>query len=59
MDEPEISLSLLWQRKLLPIIADSGNCRLLIAATHSPFVFDNKLKTYTKGPAEYVELITH
>ncbi len=42
-DEPELSLSVEWQRMLLPDILKSGKCKLLIAATHSPFIFDNEL----------------
>jgi predicted ATP-dependent endonuclease of OLD family len=42
-DEPELSLSIEWQRLLLPDILKSGKCRLLLAVTHSPFIFDNEL----------------
>lgn len=42
-DEPELSLSVEWQKKILVDIVSSSNCRLLVAATHSPFVFDNEL----------------
>ncbi|MBD2296273.1 AAA family ATPase [Anabaena sphaerica FACHB-251] len=42
-DEPELSLSLEWQRFLLPDILKSGKCKLLLAVTHSPFIFDNEL----------------
>ena len=42
-DEPELSLSLEWQRLLLPDILKSGKCKLLLAVTHSPFIFDNEL----------------
>jgi predicted ATPase len=42
-DEPELSLSVEWQRKLLPDIARSSKCNLLVAATHSPFIFENDL----------------
>lgn len=42
-DEPELSLALEWQRLLLPDILKSGKCRLLLAVTHSPFIFDNEL----------------
>ncbi|MFM6104851.1 MAG: AAA family ATPase, partial [Sphaerospermopsis kisseleviana] len=44
-DEPELSLSLEWQRLLLPDILKSGKCKLLLAVTHSPFIFDNELDT--------------
>ncbi len=42
-DEPELSLSIEWQRLLLPDIMNSGKCQLLLAVTHSPFIFDNEL----------------
>ncbi|WP_439638169.1 AAA family ATPase [Spirulina sp.] len=42
-DEPELSLSIEWQRLLLPDILRSGKCKLLVAVTHSPFIFDNEL----------------
>lgn len=43
IDEPELSLSMEWQRTLLPDILDSGRTALLVAATHSPFIFENEL----------------
>ena len=49
IDEPELSLSIEWQRKLLPDIVHSQTCRQLIAITHSPFVFENELDPYA-GP---------
>jgi predicted ATP-binding protein involved in virulence len=45
VDEPELSLSLDWQQRLLPDIFSTPNCRQLIAITHSPFIFDNYLGT--------------
>ncbi|MCB9743314.1 MAG: ATP-binding protein [Alphaproteobacteria bacterium] len=42
-DEPELSLSMEWQRRLLPDVLSTGRCRQLVAATHSPFIFDNEL----------------
>jgi predicted ATPase len=42
-DEPELSLSIEWQKLLLPHILESGKCKLLLAATHSPFIFENEL----------------
>lgn len=47
IDEPEISLSVEWQRKFLPDICSSNNCSQLIAITHSPFIFENELEEYT------------
>lgn len=45
-DEPELSLSIEWQKKLLQDIYDSGKCALLLAATHSPFIFKNELAEF-------------
>lgn len=49
IDEPELSLSLDWQRRILPDIADAPLCRQLIAITHSPFVFDNHLEPFARA----------
>lgn len=43
VDEPELSLSLEWQQRLLPDICSAPNFRQLVAITHSPFIFDNEL----------------
>lgn len=42
IDEPELSISMRWQKMLLPDIIRSNNCNLLITVTHSPFIFDNE-----------------
>ena len=47
IDEPELSLSLKWQRMLLPDIASGDNCSMIIAMTHSPFIFDNEFDMAT------------
>ena len=44
IDEPELSLSVPWQRRFLLDIIESGRCDFLLAVTHSPFVYDNGLK---------------
>lgn len=54
IDEPELSLSLNWQKKLLPDIIASKNCDFLFAITHSPFIFDNELKNYAEGLDIYI-----
>lgn len=41
-DEPELSLSIEWQRMLIPDIMEAGCCKQLLTVTHSPFIFDNK-----------------
>ncbi len=45
-DEPELSLSMEWQKELLQDIVDSEQCVFLLAATHSPFIFENKLARF-------------
>ncbi|MDR0863629.1 MAG: ATP-binding protein [Candidatus Symbiothrix sp.] len=54
-DEPELSLSMLWQKTLLPNILKSNKCDFLLAVTHSPFIFDNDLDKYAIGLNEYVK----
>lgn len=46
IDEPELSLSVPWQKTLLPDILNSGSCTLLVAVTHSPFIYANELDRY-------------
>ena len=46
-DEPELSLSIEWQEMLLPDMLKSGKCSFLVAATHSPFIFNNELDNNT------------
>lgn len=55
IDEPELSLSVDWQRKLLPDVLESGRCVLLAAATHSPFIFENSLENATIDLADCVQ----
>ena len=52
IDEPELSLSVPWQKRFLPDILEK--CNGLIAVTHSPFIFDNELRTYAHSLEEYV-----
>lgn len=49
IDEPELSLSMDWQRRLLPDLVQSPTCSQLLAITHSPFIFENDLDPYA-GP---------
>jgi predicted ATPase len=53
-DEPELSLSMPWQKQLLPDIMASNKCDFLLAVTHSPFIFDNELDQYAVGINEYI-----
>ena len=48
IDEPEISLSIEWQKQFLIDIYKSRKVNLLIATTHSPFIFKNEFREYTK-----------
>jgi hypothetical protein len=52
IDEPELSLSVEWQKRLLPDVINSGRCDFLAAVTHSPFIYDNELFSYAKDLAE-------
>ncbi len=47
IDEPEISLSIEWQKEFLKDIYNSGKVGLLIATTHSPFIFKNEFREFT------------
>lgn len=54
IDEPELSLSVPWQRRFLEDIRGGSFCSGLVAVTHSPFIYDNSLKTYTHALGEFV-----
>lgn len=56
-DEPELSLSIIWQKNLLPDIVHSKKCNFLFAVTHSPFIFDNDLDKYAVGINEYIKTL--
>lgn len=46
IDEPELSLSVPWQKRFLEDILASGKCSFLLSVTHSPFVYQNSLRTH-------------
>ena len=48
IDEPELSLSIEWQKTFLIDIYNSNKVGLLIATTHSPFIFKNNFNKYVK-----------
>jgi ABC-type Mn2+/Zn2+ transport system ATPase subunit len=48
IDEPELSLSVPWQKRFLPDIKATGRCGFLLAVTHSPFIYENDLRKYSK-----------
>jgi len=54
IDEPELSLSVPWQRKFLMDIKNGNFCSGLIAVTHSPFIYDNELEKYAHGLGEFL-----
>ncbi|NIG53875.1 AAA family ATPase [Chitinophaga sp. Cy-1792] len=58
-DEPELSLSIFWQRRLLPDIVNSNKCPYLLAVTHSPFIFENELDRFAISLQEYYTPILH
>jgi energy-coupling factor transporter ATP-binding protein EcfA2 len=56
IDEPELSLSVPWQRKFLPDILGTSQCDGLVAVTHSPFIFDNELEPYVRSIMEFTRV---
>ena len=56
LDEPELSLSIFWQERLLPDIIASNKCKFLLAVTHSPFIYsENELRGYAAGLTDFVK----
>lgn len=53
IDEPELSLSVPWQRRFLTDMKNGEFCKGLIAVTHSPFVYDNDLRPYAHSLGEF------
>lgn len=45
VDEPELSLSLIWQEKILPDILNRTNLKKIIVATHSPYIASDESLT--------------
>lgn len=56
IDEPELSLSIFWQKRLIPDIMSSGKCKLLFAVTHSPYIFDNEYDPCAIGMNEFMRV---
>lgn len=54
IDEPELSLSVPWQRRFLLDIRAGKFCSGLVAVTHSPFIYQNDLKQHTHALGEFV-----
>lgn len=55
IDEPELSISVPWQRTFLEDIVKSGLCHGLVAVTHSPFIFENSLNDYARSMTEFLQ----
>ncbi|GLQ80093.1 hypothetical protein GCM10007881_36120 [Mesorhizobium huakuii] len=53
IDEPELSLSIDWQKQILVDVISAPSCQQVVAITHSPFVFDNELEPYAR-PLEVI-----
>lgn len=54
LDEPELSLSIYWQEKLLSDIYRSNRCEFMLSVTHSPFIFRKSMKEYVVGLQEFL-----
>jgi len=55
LDEPELSLSVEWQKHFLPDMLASKRCFFLATVTHSPFIFDNALDEYAADIRDYIK----
>ncbi len=54
IDEPELSLSVPWQKKFIVDVIKNPYCKGLLSVTHSPFIFDeNELDKYAHGLTEF------
>ncbi|UQR61817.1 ATP-binding protein [Bradyrhizobium sp. C-145] len=49
IDEPELSLSIDWQKQILLDVMNAPLCKQVIAITHSPFIFDNALEPFARS----------
>ena len=54
IDEPELSLSVDWQKTILLDIVNSPKYVGMLATTHSPFVFNNSMERYVHGINEFI-----
>lgn len=57
IDEPELSLSIDWQKQILVDVISAPSCQQIIAITHSPFVFDNALEPFARPLKVVVDLL--
>lgn len=56
IDEPELSLSVEWQTSILEDVKLSGKCVSLIAATQSPFIYNNSLRPLARSLDSFLKL---
>ena len=56
IDEPELSLSIEWQKMLLPDIMHTEKCELLLTVTHSPFIFQNEFDMIAKEMRQIMQM---
>lgn len=54
IDEPELSLSVPWQRRFLVDIHKASFCSGMVAVTHSPFIYDNELRKHAHALGEFI-----
>lgn len=47
-DEPELSLSIDWQKKFIYDVTQAENCKFSISVTHSAYIFSNMMKNATE-----------
>ncbi|MBS5960414.1 MAG: AAA family ATPase [Enterococcus gallinarum] len=57
LDEPELSLSVIWQESLIQDIYDSGKVSYILAVTHSPFIYSNLDDSVSENMESCFELI--
>ncbi|MFN8358773.1 MAG: AAA family ATPase [Candidatus Kapaibacterium sp.] len=54
IDEPELSLSVPWQKKFIVDVINNPYCKGLLSVTHSPFIFaENILNNFTHALDEF------
>lgn len=56
IDEPELSLSVPWQRQFLVNIQKGNFCTGILAVTHSPFIYENELDIHAHGLGEFLKM---
>jgi hypothetical protein len=59
IDEPELSLSIDWQRQILIDVINAPLCSQVIAITHSPFIFDNSLEPLARSLVSSIDARDH